>query len=67
MALQDFRVQVKDLTPGKPICVAEVDEASAMNVSCPGAVRDPKLQSSEADGTETVELGGGDQTVLSVR
>jgi len=67
MTLQDFMNQVKDLPPETPVCVAEVDEASAMNVSGLEVVHDAKLQGSEADGMESVELGGGDETVLLVR
>jgi len=67
MTLQDFMDRVKDLSPEMPLCVAEVDEASAMNVAALEVVRDAKLQSGEADGMETVELGGGQETVLLVR
>ena len=67
MTLQDFMDQVKDLPPETPVCVAEVDEASAMNVAGLEVVHDAKLQSSEADRTDTVELGGGEDTVLLVR
>ena len=67
MTLQDFMDRVKDLPPETPLCVAEVDEASAMNVAGVEVVRDAKMQSDEADGTETVELGSGQDTILLVR
>ncbi len=67
MTLQDFMAQVKGLPPETPLCVAEVDEASAMNVSGLELVHDAKLQSSEVYGMETVELGSGQETVLLVR
>ena len=67
MTLQDFMDQMKDLPPETVLCVAQVDEASAMNVAGLGVVHDAKLQSSEADGTEAVELGGGQKTALLAR
>jgi hypothetical protein len=67
MTLRDFMDRVKDLPPETPVCVAEVDGASAMNVAGLEVVPDAKLQSSEADRTESVELGSGEETVLLVR
>jgi len=38
-----------------------------MDVAGVEVVHDAKLQSDEADGTKTVELGGGRETILLVR
>ena len=67
MTLQDFFDRVKDLPPETLLCVAEVDDASAMNVAGVELVHDAKMQSDEADGVETVELGSGQDTILLVR
>ena len=67
MTLQEFLDQVKDLPPETQMCVAEVDEAFAMNLAGLELVRNAKLQSETADGTEAVELGNGEETVLVAR
>ncbi|HME85517.1 MAG TPA: hypothetical protein VKG91_13450 [Roseiarcus sp.] len=46
------------------MCIAEV---SGMNVAGLEVVNDAKLQSGEADGTEIVERGTGEETVVVVR
>ena len=67
MTLQDFMDQVKDLPPETMLCVAEVDEASGMTVAGLEIVNNAKVESSEADETETVDLANGEETVLVVR
>ena len=67
MTLQDLFDQLKNLPPDTPVCVAEEDEAAGMNVAGLEVVRDAKLQSGSADGTEAVELANGGDTVVVLR
>jgi hypothetical protein len=67
MKLREFLEQVKDLPPETLLCVAEVDEAFAMNVASVEHLSDAKTQSQQADGTEAVELANGKESVLVLR
>jgi len=67
MTLREFLDHARDLPPETQVCVAEVDEAFAMNLASVEVVRNAKLQSETADGSEAVELANGEETVLVAR
>ncbi len=65
--LREFLKKVENLPPDTLLCVAEVDEAFAANVADVELVENAKAQSKNADGTEAVELGNGNQKVVVIR
>lgn len=67
MRLRDFLDQVRDLPPDTLLCVAEVDEAFAMNVASVEHLDTATTRHREADGTEAVNLTGGSDKVLVIR
>ena len=67
MTLKEFLETVKDFPPDALLCVAELDEAFAMNVASIDLVEDGVARSREADGGEAVQLGGGKEKVVVVR
>lgn len=65
--LRDFLKKVERLPPDTLLCVAEVDEAFAMYVEEFEIVKNAKRQNGKSEGSEAVELGNGNQTVLVIR
>jgi len=65
--LRDFLKIVENLPPDTLLCVAEVDEAFASHIEEVEIVEDAKAQSGKTEGTEAVELGNGNQTVVVIR
>ncbi len=67
MTLGEFLSQVKDLPPDTLLCVAEVDEAFGINIAGVDVLDNAKAQSTEADGTESVELANGGERAVVIR
>ncbi|WP_274426820.1 sugar phosphorylase [Chelativorans sp. YIM 93263] len=67
MTVGEVLEQLKDLPPDTLLCVAEIDEAFAVNVASVEIVEDAKAQSRQASGREAVELGHGDDQVVVIR
>jgi hypothetical protein len=65
--LRAFLKAVENLPPDTLLCVAEVDEAFASHVEEFEIVENAKLQNKKSEGSEAVELGNGNQTVLVIR
>jgi len=67
MTLSELFEQVRDLPPETPVCIAEVDEAAGFTVDGVEIVRNAKIETDAADGTEGIDLGDGDATVVVLR
>ncbi len=67
MRLDQFLDQLKDLPPDTRVCVAEIDEAFAINIASVEIIDNAHVTSDEPSGQETVELGAGDDRVVVIR
>lgn len=67
VTLKDFLDRVRDLPDDTPLCVAEVDEAFAAHVAALDVVTEARTGRSDADPTEAIELGGGNDRVVVIR
>lgn len=65
--LRAFLKTVENLPPDTLLCVAEVDEAFAAHVADVEIIDDAREQGRKAEGTEAVELGNGNRTVVVIR
>ncbi|WP_309083106.1 sugar phosphorylase [Chelativorans sp.] len=67
MKVRDLMNKLQDLAPDTLVCVAEVDEAFAVNISEVEVVDGAKTMNAEADGREAVELANGSEQVVVIR
>jgi hypothetical protein len=67
MTLGEFLDRVKDLPSDALVCAAEVDEAFGMNIAAVEVVDNATVESSAPDGTESVQLENGSETVVVIR
>lgn len=67
MKVRELMDRLKDLPPDTRLCVAEIDEAFAINAATVEIVEDARAYNEEASGREAVELGNGNDKVAVIR
>ncbi|HVW93784.1 MAG TPA: sugar phosphorylase [Devosia sp.] len=67
MRVSELIERLKAVPGDATLCVAELEEAFAANVAAVETVRDARIDRLDADGTETVELGGGNEVAVVIR
>lgn len=67
MKVRDFMAKLKDMPQDALICVAELEEAFAANISDLELVEDAEPHRKAADGREAVELAHGSEKVVVIR
>ncbi|MGX7872879.1 sugar phosphorylase [Mesorhizobium sp. ORM6] len=67
MKVRDLLARMKEIDPDILVCVAEIDQAFAVNIAAVEAVDRASIQSRKGDGTEAVGLADGSEQVVVIR